>query len=288
MSWKAKQAAICQELGVIEKFDVAEQIRLRVDFIKRVLLDSGCKHLVLGISGGVDSLTAGLLCQKAVSELNELDQSYSDVQDGTYVFIPMLLPYGVQKDIDMAIESMQLIKPYLPNGVFKNYGIKAPVDALVNSFEVYVENGRLTEEKFDFVKGNVKARMRMVIQYTMANTYNGLVVGTDHAAEAVTGFFTKFGDGACDLAPLSGLVKREVREIAKALGAPEHLYMKVPTADLEDLAECKPDEDALGVSYTAIDAFLKKEDVSDRDAEIIIGWFEKTRHKRALPFTPND
>ena len=87
----------------------------------------------------------------------------------------------------------------------------------------------------DFVLGNTKARMRMVAQYTIAGAHQGLVIGTDHAAEAVMGFFTKFGDGACDLAPLSGLVKHQVRAIARHFGAPESLVEKVPTADLEDL-----------------------------------------------------
>src|SRR3546814_2285665 len=79
--------------------------------------------------------------------------------------------------------------------------------------------------------------MRMVAQYTIANARQGLVIGTDHAAEAVMGFFTKFGDGACDLAPLSGLVKNQVRAIARDFGAPESLVEKVPTADLEDRSE---------------------------------------------------
>ncbi len=94
----------------------------------------------------------------------------------------------------------------------------------------------------DFVLGNTKARMRMVAQYTIAGASGGLVIGTDHAAEAVMGFFTKFGDGACDLAPLSGLVKNQVRAIARHFGAPESLVEKVPTADLEDLSPGKPDE----------------------------------------------
>lgn len=81
----------------------------------------------------------------------------------------------------------------------------------------------------------------MVAQYAMANARNGLVIGTDHAAEAVMGFFTKFGDGACDLAPLSGLVKGQVRALASRLGAPESLVNKVPTADLEELQPGKPD-----------------------------------------------
>jgi len=112
------------------------------------------------------------------------------------------------------------------------------------------------------------------------------VIGTDHAAEAVMGFFTKFGDGACDLTPLSGLVKNQVRAIARRLGAPDNLVMKVPTADLEELRPGKPDEDAHGVSYKQIDAFLHGEPVGDEAYAIIVKAYDQTRHKRELPFAP--
>jgi NAD+ synthase len=128
--------------------------------------------------------------------------------------------------------------------------------------------------------------MRMVAQYTIANARKGLVIGTDHAAEAVMGFFTKFGDGACDLTPLAGLVKGQVRQLAAALGAPDQLVKKVPTADLEELTPGKPDEDAHGVAYRDIDAFLQGEHVSEEAARTIIDTYDKTAHKRALPKEP--
>src|SRR3546814_1546582 len=102
----------------------------------------------------------------------------------------------------------------------------------------------------------------MIAQYAVAGAHRGLVVGTDHAAEALMGFFTKFGDGAADLTPLTGLNKRRVRALAQAMGAPDTLVMKVPTADLESLTPLKPDEDAFGVTYAEIDDFLEGKDVS--------------------------
>src|SRR3546814_462255 len=114
----------------------------------------------------------------------------------------------------------------------------------------------------DFLLGNIKARQRMIAQYAVAGAHRGLVVGTDHAAEALMGFFTKFGDGAADLTPLTGLNKRRVRALAQAMGAPDTLVMKVPTADLESLTPLKPDEDAFGVTYAEIDDFLEGKDVS--------------------------
>lgn len=81
----------------------------------------------------------------------------------------------------------------------------------------------------------------MVAQYTIAGIAAGIVIGTDDAAEALMGFYTKFGDGAADVLPLAGLNKRRVRAMAAALGAPEHLVWKVPTADLESDAPLRPE-----------------------------------------------
>src|SRR5690606_34047939 len=111
----------------------------------------------------------------------------------------------------------------------------------------------LAEPLRDFTKGNVKARARMIAQYAIAGQHGHLVVGTDHAAEAVTGFFTKFGDGGADVLPLSGLTKRQGKQLLEALGAPERLYLKLPTADLLDERPGQTDETDLGISYAQID-----------------------------------
>ncbi len=132
----------------------------------------------------------------------------------------------------------------------------------------------------DFVKGNVKARARMVAQYEVAGLMGGFVLGTDHSAENLTGFYTKFGDGACDLAPLFGLSKRQVRQVAQYLGAPSFLVEKAPTADLEDLSPQKKDEDALQLSYEQIDDFLEGKAVSEAVKEKIIAIYCATEHKR--------
>lgn len=138
----------------------------------------------------------------------------------------------------------------------------------------------------DFVLGNIKARQRMVAQYAVAGTTSGLAVGTDHAAEAMTGFFTKYGDGGFDLTPLGGLTKGRVRAIATALGAEPSLAQKVPTADLETLRPLRPDEAALGVSYEHIDDFLEGRPVPAAAARTIVETYRRTAHKRALPAVP--
>lgn len=268
------QKEVAEALAVKALQNPEKDIEKRVKFIKEQLLGSGLKNLVLGVSGGVDSLTAGLLCQKAVDELKK--ETNED-----YKFIAVKLPYKVQKDADFVELSLKTINP----DVIETFNLGESVDAVRKGFENTFDDLEKTDAQRDFVIGNVKARMRMIAQYALAGMYSGLVVGTDHASEAVTGFFTKFGDGGFDFSPLSGLVKREVVAIAKFLGAPEDLYNKVPTADLEDLDVNKPDENALGVSYVDIDKYLLGEKVSDDAFEKITEWYIKTEHKRQLPYT---
>lgn len=274
---QAVQREIAEQLKVQPPFadDQALQAEVarRLTFIQDCLVNSGLKTLVLGISGGVDSLTAGLLAQRAVRELRE------KTGDDRYKFIAVRLPYETQFDEHDAKASLDCIAPDEIHTVNIGPAVKA-LAAQVSAFE-----GK-PAASVDFVLGNTKARMRMVAQYTIAGVAGGLVIGTDHAAEAVMGFFTKFGDGACDLAPLSGLVKNQVRAIARSFGAPATLVEKVPTADLEDLSPGKPDEAAHGVTYAEIDAFLHGETVRDEAAKIIVDTYNKTHHKRVMPFAP--
>ncbi|MGX9521573.1 ammonia-dependent NAD(+) synthetase [Vibrio mediterranei] len=264
---------IRDEMRVLPSIDPRFEIERRVAFIKSKLQQSGCKSIVLGISGGVDSTTCGRLAQLAVNELNE----ESDSSD--YQFIAVRLPYGEQKDEDEAQLALSFIEP--THSVSVN--IKAGVDGLHAASHIALEGtGLLPEDsaKVDFVKGNVKARARMVAQYEIAGYVGGLVLGTDHSAENITGFYTKFGDGACDLAPLFGLSKRQVREVADTLGAPEQLVKKTPTADLEELAPQKADEDALNLTYDQIDDFLEGKPVSQEVSDRLVAIYKATQHKR--------
>ncbi|CAK9891555.1 MULTISPECIES: ammonia-dependent NAD(+) synthetase [Pseudomonas] len=274
---QAVQQEIAQALKVQPPFAdnaaLEAEVARRVTFIKTCLNNARLKTLVLGISGGVDSLTAALMAQRAINELR------SETDDAHYRFIAVRLPYQVQHDEHDAQACLEVIKADEVHTV----DIAPAVRALATEVKA-LENG--SPALIDFVVGNTKARMRMVAQYTIAGARQGLVIGTDHAAEAVMGFFTKFGDGSCDLAPLSGLVKNQVRAIARSFGAPESLVEKVPTADLEDLAPGKPDEASHGVTYAQIDAFLHGEPVSQEAFDIISATYRKTQHKREMPFAP--
>ncbi|MCG6351438.1 ammonia-dependent NAD(+) synthetase [Vibrio fluvialis] len=264
---------IREEMRVLPSIDPEFEIERRVGFIKRKLTESGCKALVLGISGGIDSTTCGRLAQLAVDALNQ------EHATGQYKFVAVRLPYGEQKDEDEAQLALSFIQPTYSVSV----NIKAGVDGLhAASHDALAGTGLIPSEeaKVDFVKGNVKARARMVAQYEIAGYVGGLVLGTDHSAENITGFYTKFGDGACDMAPLFGLSKRQVRQVAAALGAPDLLVHKTPTADLEELAPQKADEDALNLTYEQIDDFLEGKPVEQFVIDRLVGIYKVTQHKR--------
>ncbi|WP_424269897.1 ammonia-dependent NAD(+) synthetase [Castellaniella sp.] len=270
---RALQLQIRLGLGVRDAFDAAAEIEQRVDFLAELLRSTGARALVLGISGGVDSLTAGCLSQRAVQRVRE--------QGGDARFVAMRLPYGTQLDEADAQASLQVIQPDETLTVDVRPASDAMLAAVQASGQVFRDAAQQ-----DFLHGNIKARQRMIAQYAVAGARGGLVVGTDHAAEALMGFFTKFGDGAADVTPLAGLNKRRVRALAGAMGAPDALVLKVPTADLELLKPLKPDEDAFGVSYQQIDDFLEGRDVSPEAFEIIVGTWRRSAHKRALPIAP--
>ncbi|MEU9703624.1 ammonia-dependent NAD(+) synthetase [Streptomyces sp. NPDC047981] len=269
----ALQQQIAEELEVSSTFDPMVEIERRVAFLTERLTSTGLRSLVLGISGGVDSTTAGRLCQLAV------ERARAAGHDAT--FYAMRLPYGVQADEKDA----QLALGFIAADRVLTVDVKASSDA---ALEAGLAGGVTFRDAHhqDFVQGNIKARQRMIAQYAVAGAHDGLVVGTDHAAEAVSGFFTKYGDGAADVVPLTGLTKRRVRACAEALGAPAELVWKTPTADLETLDPGKPDEDALGVTYDEIDDFLEGKPVGEAAFDAIVRRYRLTDHKRRLPIAP--
>lgn len=265
------QKQIVNELGVQPSIDVKEELENRITFLKNYIKKSGTTGFVLGISGGQDSSLAGRLAQLAVEQLREEGTDAS--------FIAVRLPYGEQKDEDDAQAALKFIQPDQTVTI----NIKPAVDASVSAYLEATGN-----DLTDFTKGNNKARERMISQYNIAGDENKLVIGTDHAAEAVTGFYTKFGDGACDIAPLFGLNKRQGRSMLEHLGMPDHLVEKVPTADLEDDRPALPDEEALGISYKHIDEYLEGREIPEDAAKTLENHYLKTKHKRNLPPTIHD
>lgn len=263
---RAKQQEIITMLGVKPRIEPLEVINARKHFLADYLAVTGMQGFVLGISGGQDSLLAGLLAKEAV-ELRR-KEGYEAT------FHAVLLPYGTQSDRKDAELAIATIKP----DVVHDFNIKRGVDGLAQDY-VTAEGHEIS----DYNKGNVKARMRMIAQYALASEHNLLVIGTDHAAEAVTGFFTKFGDGGADVLPLSGLTKRQGKALLRELGAPEHFMSKAPTADLLDGKPGQTDEAELGLTYDLLDDYLEGKEIDPSIAERIEARYDTTRHKRELP-----
>lgn len=264
------QQEIIRALHVAPTIDPKQEVRRTIDFLKDYLMAHPfLKTYVLGISGGQDSSLAGRLAQLAMEEIR------AETGDESYQFIAVRLPYGIQNDEADAIAALEFIQP----DQIMTINIKESTDAMVKALEIN------PLEISDYNKGNIKARQRMIVQYAIAGQMAGAVIGTDHAAEAVTGFYTKFGDGAADITPLWRLTKGQGRELMKELQSPERLYLKVPTADLEENKPMIADEVALGVTYQAIDDYLTGKEVPEQDAATIEKWYLKSQHKRHLPIT---
>lgn len=267
------QQQIIEELRVQPVIDPVYEIKRTIHFMKDYLYRyPGLKSLVLGISGGQDSTLAGKLAQMTVEIMR------AETGDDSYQFIALRQPYGQQNDEEDALKALDYISP---DQVYE-INIKEATDALATAS---ASQGLVLS---DYNKGNVKARQRMVVQYAVAGQTAGVVVGTDHAAEAVTGFYTKFGDGAADIMPLWRLTKSQGKQLLQALDCPPELYEKIPVADLEEDKPMQADEDALGVSYEAIDAYLTGQEVSVEEAERIESLYLQSQHKRHTPINIYD
>ncbi|KAJ3197589.1 hypothetical protein HK101_002474 [Irineochytrium annulatum] len=235
-----------------------EEVRKRVDFLKTYVKNAGAKGLLIAISGGIDSAVATALCKKATDELTEENKQ-------EYKTLGVFQPYGEQSDID---HSYAVAKAYDLKHV-----VETNIEDAVNEIALEVEQGfkslgsprHMTHQG----KGNVKARTRMVMQYALSFEENLLVVGTDHASEAITGFYTKWGDGAVDITPLSTLNKRQA------------ILDKAPSAGLW---EGQTDEDELGISYEANSDYLEGKQIDPAAQERLEAFYTRTHHKRnAIP-----
>ncbi|NMF32932.1 ammonia-dependent NAD(+) synthetase [Corynebacterium ammoniagenes] len=260
------QQTIIATLGTKPSIDAAEEVTRRVDFLVDYLRTTGAAGYVLGISGGQDSTLAGKLAQLAVNQVDGAE------------FYALRLPHGVQMDEDDATMAMDFIQP--------DHSLTINIEGATSSLDAQVAQSLGGQKMGDFNRGNVKARLRMIAQYAVAGEKNLLVIGTDHAAENVTAFFTKWGDGAADLLPLEGLNKRQGAQMLQYLNAPEETWRKVPTADLEDDKPGLPDEQALGVTYAHIDDYLEGKQVPAEAAGVIEKHWRRGAHKRHMPQGP--
>ena len=218
--------------------------------------DAGADGLVVGLSGGLDSAVTAILCKKAFPEKS----------------LALIMPCGSRQDMADAKEFA------------KRIGIDCREVALDRVHEEML--AAIKESGDRIAEGNLKARLRMCALYFFANARNYLVVGTGTRSELGLGYFTKYGDGAADLLPLAGLLKTEIKELAKTLDVPENIIAKKPSAGLW---KGQTDEKELGMSYAQIDYALERI-AAGKESEIDAEVLEKIRkrisaseHKRGLP-----
>ncbi|ABJ56013.1 ammonia-dependent NAD(+) synthetase [Oenococcus oeni] len=267
------QAKIIADLHVQPVINAKDEIDRTIAFLKNYLIaNPQYKSYVLAISGGQDSTLTGKLARIAINQLRQ------ETGNDQYEFIAVRQPYGEQADEEDAQTALKFVAP--DQTITTN--IKEATDALTKTLRV---SGLAAD---DMSRGSIKPKMRMIAQYAVAREHDGVVLGTDHAAEAFAGFFTKYGDGGTDLDPLWRLDKSQGQQMLKALNAPESLYNKVPSADLEDKRPQLPDEVALGVKYKDIDKYLEGREVSEEAAKQIEKLYLTTKHKRHLPVTIYD
>jgi NAD+ synthase len=229
------------------------------DFLRQRL---GDRNAIIGLSGGIDSsLVLALLSRSIPRERIRA------------VFMPdSTTPPGDYDDIRKLSEK------------FSIEVATRDITPVVNSFR------GLLEARSNGPIGNIKSRARMTVLYYYANTMNGYVVGTTNYTEFITGYFTKYGDGGCDLEPIINLTKTEVRSAAREFGVPESIISKPPTAGLW---EGQTDEKELGFTYDEIDQAIeyfrkhgefRDDTVSARVKDLYI----KSMHKRNLPYSPGE
>lgn len=265
-SAESLQSHIIATLGTKPVIDPAEEVESRIAYLEQYLRATGAKGYVLGISGGQDSTLGGRLAQLACQRV-----------DGAQ-FWAVRLPHEVQADEADAQVALDFIRP--------DHCLTVDIKPATVALNGAVAQQLGKDSLGDFNRGNVKARLRMTTQYAIAGEVGALVIGTDHAAENITGFFTKWGDGAADVLPLEGLNKRQGAALLEYLGAPDSTWKKVPTADLEEDQPLLPDEQALGVTYHDIDDYLEGKDIPAPARERLEQLWQRGAHKRRMPGGP--
>ena len=226
-----------------------------VSWIRDQVMAAGCKGVVVGMSGGLDSSVLAVLCYRAFpqSMLGILMPCYNSQEETRHAQM-------VANQFSIPIEKVAL------DTVFDALLKILPTDSKPDTSQV--------------TKGNLKARLRMLILYHFANQLKYMVVGASNKSELSIGYFTKYGDGGVDIMPLGNLVKGEVKELARCLDIPQTIIDKPPSADLW---EGQTDEGELGLSYDELDHYLVSGEGSAELRGKIESMIATSGHKRLPP-----
>lgn len=241
-----------------------QKIQTLVQWLQQKVKEAKMNGAIVGISGGIDSAVVAHLIKRAFPN------------DSLGVIMPTKSNPKDKEDALKVVESCGI--KHLTIELTETH------NTLFSMLEKQLkESGDWNEEKAVIGDANIRARLRMTALYAAANNFGYLVVGTDNAAEWHTGYFTKYGDGGVDLVPLVHFTKGEVRELAKVLGVPEEIINKAPSAGLW---EGQTDENEMGTTYNMIDAYLKGEEIPEKDRKIIERLHSVTEHKRDIAAHP--
>lgn len=231
------------------------EARNRVEFIRVVLRDAYADGIVYGNSGGKDSALVGILCKMAC--------------DNT---VGLIMPCGSKRNYDTDKTDAE--------AVAKQFEISMRLIDLSDAKNELIRTAVSTTTLTDTALANISPRLRMTTLYAVAASENRLVAGTGNRSEGYMGYFTKWGDGACDFNPIADLTVSEIYEFLRYLGAPKSIIDKAPSAGLFD---GQTDEIEMGVTYQSIDEFLLTGAVNERDKAIIDRFHKSSGHKRNMP-----
>ena len=231
-----------------------------ISWIRDKVLAAGCKGIVVGMSGGLDSSVLAVLCQRAFPQnmLGVLMPCHSNQEDGEHAQI-----------------------------VASKFSIPTKIVVLDTVFDTLlkaVANDKVESTASRLAKANLKVRLRMLTLYYFANQLKYMVAGSGNRSELSVGYFTKYGDGGVDILPLGNLVKRQVKELASFLGIPQQIIDKPPSAGLW---EGQTDEGELGLSYKELDRYLVTGEASNALREKIESMISASNHKRLPPPVAN-
>ena len=215
---------------------------------------SGAGGAVVGLSGGIDSAVVAALLKEAI---------------GADRVVTVQMPCH---SIPLDAEHAKLVADTL--------GLKMITVDLSATYDAYRATIDSVQELSPLAAANIKPRMRMMTVYAVAQSHGYLVCGTGNKAELTVGYFTKYGDGGCDLLPLADLTKAEVFAIARELGIPDPIIDKAPSAGLW---EGQTDEQEMGLTYAVLDAYISGEPVDEKSRAEIARREKAAAHKRSMP-----
>jgi len=240
--------------------DTGQLVEQLISWIRDKVLAAGCKGVVVGMSGGLDSSVLAVLCQRAFPQS----------------MLGVLMPcHSSQQDEEHA------------QAVASQFSIPTKIVVLDTVFDTLLKalpSNRVEPSVSRLAKANLKVRLRMLTLYYFANQLKYMVAGSGNRSELSVGYFTKYGDGGADILPLGNLVKGQVRELASFLGIPQQIINKPPSAGLW---QGQTDEDELGLSYEELDRYLVTGKASPELKEKIESMIAASNHKRLPPSVAN-